>query len=84
MSRKIDSWEYWLDLNNHIFRAVTLSGIGLTTLGVRGFLPEWGKNASLGIIILIVLLVVMQLILGIRQISIDTKEYKQQKKAYNE
>ncbi len=79
MTNKIDKWKFWLDLNKNTFRAMELTAFFIAILGIRENLSL--PNSFMNIIfILIGLSIVMQLILGIRQILLDNKTYKEQQK----
>lgn len=79
MKNKIDSWKFWLDLNEHIYKVFGLAGLGIAITALMKNLPfEWLKNVALIIVFFMILLMFMQLILGIRQIGVDTKEWKNQ------
>ncbi len=80
---KFDELKYRLDLNEHIKTAISLSGLGLAIIGLLSF----SKNNDLNLIgfivlVLIVMIILMQLVLGGRQLAIDAKERGQYKARY--
>jgi len=80
MKNKIDKWKFWLDLNKNTFRAVELTAFFIAIIGLSKNLPLYFKPFTIIILLLVGLLIVMQLILGLRQILLDNKIYKEQQK----
>jgi len=77
----MDGWKYWLDLNEHIFKALELSGIALAIFGLiilKGesiSFPLWWKRVAFTAFILMTIVILFQIILGTRKMKKDTIAY---------
>ncbi|MCK5624315.1 hypothetical protein KAI04_00555 [Candidatus Pacearchaeota archaeon] len=81
--KKFDELKYWLDLNEHIKTALASAGLGIAIVGLNSLT----QNPTLKVLTIIALvfsisIIIMQLILGFRQIKRDCKLRKEYKVKY--
>lgn len=79
----MDKLKYWLDVNSYIKQALVFAGLALAIVGtVRNTGSSLVINLGVCVIFLLILMMVFQLILGIREVSIDYKKYHKKNKKH--
>lgn len=81
--KKFDELKYWLNLNEYIKTALALSGLGIAIAGLMSLMKaSILKDVSLVALIFLFIITLTQLVLGIRQMKINSKSRKEYKIKY--
>jgi len=72
---ELTDWEHLLDMNQHIKQALTFAGLTITVFGSTRWL-EWGKGVGYFVGFLLIIQMIFQFILGIKEHVQENKNYR--------
>jgi len=80
--KKFDELKYWFGLNEPIKTTLALSGLAIAIVGLMSFFSPTSKIIAKIVLIFLILSIIMQLILGARDMGIAHKKRKDYKAKY--